>query len=173
MFFNAFLFCVCRRVQLFIYMQAQESFKTQILHLNGRNWTSKLARCVTHLFWVFLVSAVMWRTYYRLPLTLDPKTLPWYCQTVSWPICSITNKGHIKNACQHSCCLSLLQWVFWVLENGCFGWLQFEVLLQPTLPLDEAVNINAVWANLIVEECCRLGVTVCVPCTLNWMNTHF
>ncbi len=53
------------------------------------------------------------------------------------------------------------------LENGCFGWLQFEVLLQPTLPLDEAVNINAVWANLIVEECCRLGVTVCIPRTLN------
>jgi len=44
---------------------------------------------------------------------------------------------------------------------------QFEVLLQPTLPLDETVNINAVWANLIVEECCRLGVTVCVPRTLN------
>jgi hypothetical protein len=35
------------------------------------------------------------------------------------------------------------------------------------------VNINAVWANLIVEECCRLGVTVCIPRTLNWMNTHF
>jgi hypothetical protein len=36
-FFYAFLFCVCRRVQLFIYMQAQELFKTRILHLNGRN----------------------------------------------------------------------------------------------------------------------------------------
>ena len=37
---------------------------------------------------------------------------------------------------------------------------QFETLLQPISPLTDAVNINVLWANLIVEECCRLGVTV-------------
>lgn len=36
---------------------------------------------------------------------------------------------------------------------------QFEALLQPFSPLQDAVNINALWARLIVEECCRLGVT--------------
>ncbi|KAL2645330.1 hypothetical protein R1flu_012917 [Riccia fluitans] len=36
---------------------------------------------------------------------------------------------------------------------------QFETLLEPTQPLEKVVNINALWAKLIVEECCRLGIT--------------
>eukprot|EP00249_Psilotum_nudum_P024790 c29294_g1_i4 orf=1-2574(-) len=35
---------------------------------------------------------------------------------------------------------------------------QFESLLQPFPPLNKAINVNAIWARLIVEECCRLGV---------------
>ncbi|KAG6548096.1 hypothetical protein Mapa_010376 [Marchantia paleacea] len=36
---------------------------------------------------------------------------------------------------------------------------QFETLLEPRQPLEKVVNINALWAKLIVEECCRLGIT--------------
>nr|XP_024385455.1 protein PHYLLO, chloroplastic-like isoform X2 [Physcomitrium patens] len=36
---------------------------------------------------------------------------------------------------------------------------QFESLLQPSRALKDVVNINALWAKLIVEECCRLGIT--------------
>ncbi|KAL3698745.1 hypothetical protein R1sor_012821 [Riccia sorocarpa] len=36
---------------------------------------------------------------------------------------------------------------------------QFETLLEPSQPLEKAPNINALWAKLIVEECCRLGIT--------------
>ncbi|MCO5559536.1 hypothetical protein L7F22_013137 [Adiantum nelumboides] len=35
---------------------------------------------------------------------------------------------------------------------------QFEAVLQPFSPLHDAVNINALWARLIIEECCRLGI---------------
>ncbi|GAQ91163.1 isochorismate synthase [Klebsormidium nitens] len=36
---------------------------------------------------------------------------------------------------------------------------QFERILSPLPPLSEAPNVNALWARLVVEECCRLGVT--------------
>ncbi|XP_002986213.2 protein PHYLLO, chloroplastic [Selaginella moellendorffii] len=36
---------------------------------------------------------------------------------------------------------------------------QFEALLQPSKQLKDAANINMVWARLLVDECCRLGVT--------------
>ncbi|BFI28545.1 menaquinone-specific isochorismate synthase [Marchantia polymorpha subsp. ruderalis] len=36
---------------------------------------------------------------------------------------------------------------------------QFEALLEPRQPLEKVVNMNALWAKLIVEECCRLGIT--------------
>jgi hypothetical protein len=39
-------------------------------------------------------------------------------------------------------------------------YVQFEALLQPKFPLEQVANINALWAKLIVEECCRLGITV-------------
>jgi hypothetical protein len=38
--------------------------------------------------------------------------------------------------------------------------LQFERILSPLPPLSEAPNVNALWARLIIEECCRLGATV-------------
>lgn len=36
---------------------------------------------------------------------------------------------------------------------------QYESLLEPDKHLEIFPNINAVWAFLIVEECCRLGIT--------------
>ncbi|KAI5055725.1 hypothetical protein GOP47_0029246 [Adiantum capillus-veneris] len=36
---------------------------------------------------------------------------------------------------------------------------QFEAILQPFSPLEDAVNINALWARLVIEECCRLGIS--------------
>ncbi|KAG0608149.1 hypothetical protein M758_8G082600 [Ceratodon purpureus] len=36
---------------------------------------------------------------------------------------------------------------------------QFEALLQPSRALKDVININMLWAKLIVEECCRLGIT--------------
>ncbi|CAM6124850.1 unnamed protein product [Calypogeia fissa] len=35
----------------------------------------------------------------------------------------------------------------------------FEALLEQRQPLETTVNINALWAKLIVEELCRLGIT--------------
>ncbi|XP_057848584.2 protein PHYLLO, chloroplastic isoform X2 [Cryptomeria japonica] len=36
---------------------------------------------------------------------------------------------------------------------------QFEALLEPYPQLQQFANINALWAYLMVEECCRLGIT--------------
>jgi hypothetical protein len=38
--------------------------------------------------------------------------------------------------------------------------LQFEALLKRRQPLETISNMNALWAHLIVEELCRVGVTV-------------
>ena len=35
---------------------------------------------------------------------------------------------------------------------------QFRLLLQPVRPLAQAPNVNALWAQLMVEELCRLGI---------------
>ena len=35
---------------------------------------------------------------------------------------------------------------------------QFCLLLQPVRPLAQAPNVNALWAQLMVEELCRLGI---------------
>lgn len=40
----------------------------------------------------------------------------------------------------------------------CHQVLQYMRLLAPQPPLDSAPNINALWARLLVEEACRLGV---------------
>ncbi|KAJ7550965.1 hypothetical protein O6H91_07G126900 [Diphasiastrum complanatum] len=36
---------------------------------------------------------------------------------------------------------------------------QFEALLKPPPSLENMVNINALWATMIVEECSRIGIT--------------
>ena len=35
---------------------------------------------------------------------------------------------------------------------------QYRLLLQPVRPLAQAPNVNALWAQLMVEELCRLGI---------------
>ncbi|KAH9297378.1 hypothetical protein KI387_029060, partial [Taxus chinensis] len=36
---------------------------------------------------------------------------------------------------------------------------KFEALLEPCKQLQQFPNVNALWAFLIIEECCRLGIT--------------
>ncbi|GBG88582.1 hypothetical protein CBR_g48051 [Chara braunii] len=36
---------------------------------------------------------------------------------------------------------------------------QFQALLAPVRPLEDSVNVNELWARMIIEECVRLGIT--------------
>lgn len=40
---------------------------------------------------------------------------------------------------------------------------QFDALLREAEPLSERPNVNQLWAGLLVEELCRLGInTFCI-----------